>query len=54
MLLIGGCRSANNYVEKGNALFAIGNFAETSLNYRKALQKDPKYGEAYYRLGSPS
>jgi tetratricopeptide (TPR) repeat protein len=51
ILLFNGCRSARNYFEKGNALFDRGDYAEASLNYRKALQKDPKYGEAYHRLG---
>lgn len=32
-------------------MFAQGHFAEANLNYRKALQKDPNYGEAYYRAG---
>jgi tetratricopeptide (TPR) repeat protein len=46
-----GCRSASHYVDRGNGLFDRGEYAEASLNYRKALQKDPKYGEAYHRLG---
>jgi tetratricopeptide (TPR) repeat protein len=39
------------YVSKGNKLYDAGKFADASLNYRKALQKDPNFGEAYYRLG---
>jgi tetratricopeptide (TPR) repeat protein len=49
--LLSGCHSAKSYLEKGNALFAQGQFAEATLNYRKAIQKDPGFGEAYYRAG---
>jgi tetratricopeptide (TPR) repeat protein len=49
ILLLAGCRSAGSYLEKGNTLFARGQFEEASLDYRKALQKDPTFGEAYYR-----
>jgi tetratricopeptide (TPR) repeat protein len=40
-----------NYIAKGNALFYVGKYEEASLIYRKAIQKDPSFGEAYYRLG---
>lgn len=45
------CNTKRGYVEKGNALFKQGRFDEAGLNYQKAIQKDPNYGEAYYRLG---
>lgn len=51
VLLLDCGRSATSYLDKGNALFARGEFAEASLNYRKALQKQPSSGEVYYRLG---
>ena len=51
IFFLNGCWSASSYLAKGNGLFAKGEFAEASLNYRKALQKDPNSGEAYYRLG---
>src|ERR1700693_1858058 len=41
----------SGYLEKGNRMFAAGKYAEASLNYRKVIQKDPQFGEAYYRLG---
>src|ERR1700679_3246012 len=50
MLGISGCRTAESYIGKGNTLFKDGKFAEAELNYRKALQKDPNSGEAYYRV----
>ena len=49
ILVLAGCRSAASYLEKGNTVFARGQFEEASLDYRKAVQKDPTFGEAYYR-----
>jgi tetratricopeptide (TPR) repeat protein len=42
---------AKSYVEKGNVLFQQGKYEAAALNYRKAIQKDENYGEAFYRLG---
>jgi len=44
-------KSPQSYVDTGNKFFEEGNYAEASLSYRKALQQDPKFGEAVYRLG---
>jgi tetratricopeptide (TPR) repeat protein len=45
------CRqSLQSYLTKGNQLFDSGNNEEAILNYKKALQKDARFGEAYYRL----
>src|ERR1700722_11838300 len=49
LLLLAGCRSANNYLERGNAAFQRGKYEEASLNYRKAVQKDANFGEAYHQ-----
>jgi tetratricopeptide (TPR) repeat protein len=38
------------YLENGNRYFAKGKFKEASIMYRNALQKDQRYGPAYYRL----
>lgn len=47
-----GCgKSATQYVDRGNQLFASGKYADATLNYRNAIKKDPVSGEAYYRLG---
>src|SRR5258708_27993383 len=43
--------SKQSYVSKGNKLYDSGKYDDASLNYRKAMQKDPNFGEAYYRLG---
>src|SRR5882757_6451111 len=40
------------YVEKGNKLFDSGKYADAEINYQKAIQKDPNFGEAYFRLGT--
>ncbi len=50
--LVTGCiATKQSYVAKGNKLYAAGKYEDASINYRKAIQKDPKFGEAYYRLG---
>src|SRR5262245_1662933 len=38
------------YMQNGNKYFEKGKYKEASIMYRTALQKDAKYGEAYYRL----
>ncbi|HTT61041.1 MAG TPA: tetratricopeptide repeat protein [Bryobacteraceae bacterium] len=38
------------YLENGNKYFARGKYKEASIMYRNALQKDRRYGLAYYRL----
>jgi tetratricopeptide (TPR) repeat protein len=42
---------AQRYLENGNKFFAKNKFKEASIMYRRALQKDLRFGEAYYRLG---
>ena len=47
-----GCTiTKQGYVAKGNRFFAAGKYQDAVINYRKAIQKDPNFGEAYYRLG---
>src|SRR5665213_177850 len=41
---------ARRYVENGNKFYEKGKFKEASIMYRRALQKDLRNGEAYYRL----
>src|SRR5260221_1587669 len=38
------------YLQNGNKYFERGKYKEASIMYRTALQKDQKFGEAYYRL----
>ena len=46
------CRqSPLQYVAKGNTFFTAGKYEDAIINYKKAIQRDPKFGEGYYRLG---
>ena len=51
LLLLSSCRRATDYLERGNKFFTASRYEDAILNYRKAIQKDRKFGEAYYRLG---
>ena len=42
---------AQRFLENGNKFFAREKYKEAAIMYRKALQKDLRYGEAYYRIG---
>jgi tetratricopeptide (TPR) repeat protein len=55
-LLVSACSrdpkvQAQRYLDNGNKFFAKAKYKEASIMYRRALQKDLKFGEAYYRLG---
>ena len=53
LLLAGGCsRNPHYYFDKANKLAADGKPDEALLMYRKAIQRDDNFGEAYYRMGS--
>ena len=39
------------FLELGNKYYQSGKYKEASILYRKALNEDRRYGEAYYRLG---
>ncbi|MBZ5610602.1 MAG: tetratricopeptide repeat protein [Acidobacteriia bacterium] len=43
-------KSARQYVDRGNQLFAAGKYEDASINYRNAIKKDSTFGEAQYRL----
>ena len=58
-LLVSSCSrdpkaQAQRYLDDGNKFFAKAKYKEASIMYRRALQKDLKFGEAYYRLGLTS
>ncbi len=36
---------------KAIAFYAAGKYEDAIINYKKAIQRDPKFGEGYYRLG---
>src|SRR5215469_1524909 len=39
------------YLEMGNKYFDRANYKSASIMYRRALEKDKRYGAAYYKLG---
>ncbi|MDQ2944951.1 MAG: tetratricopeptide repeat protein [Acidobacteriota bacterium] len=43
--------SSRRYVDNGKKYFDRGKFKQASIMYRRALQKDPRNAEAWYRLG---
>ena len=48
---LSGCgHSAAQYLSRGNQFFDSGKYDDAAINYRNAIKKDPKSGEAYYRL----
>jgi len=56
LLLLAACNTdpkaaSRKYVDNGNKYFNRGKFKEASIMYRRALNKDARYGEAWYRLG---
>lgn len=56
LFLLGACNTdpkvaAKKYVENGNKYFNRGKYKEASIMYRRALSKDMRSGEAWYRLG---
>lgn len=52
---LSGCGTNKEaYLARGNKLYEAGKYEDAALNYRKAAQKDPTFGEAYYRLGLAS
>jgi tetratricopeptide (TPR) repeat protein len=44
-------QTSQQYVAKGNASYEAGKYDEAIINYKKAIQRDAKFGEGYYRLG---
>ena len=56
LLMLASCSrdphvQAQRYVDQGNKFFAKSLYKEAAIMYKKALSKDQKFGEAYYRLG---
>src|SRR5437660_10192572 len=43
--------ASKKYVDNGNKYFNRGKYKEASIMYRRALAKDARYGESWYRLG---
>src|SRR5579872_2518732 len=49
-LTVGCQQTPKVYLDKGNELYKIAKYDEAILNYKKAIQKNDRFGEAYYRL----
>jgi tetratricopeptide (TPR) repeat protein len=45
------CRSSSHYIDIADRSFSAGLYDDAALLYKKAIQKDTRNGEAYYRLG---
>ncbi len=55
-LLLAACgwnplASKEDYLARGNARFEEGKFGDAVIEYQKAVQRDPNFAEAYYRMG---
>jgi len=51
VLAVGCGHNARYYTDAGNTLYGQKKYEDASINYRKALQKDPAAGDAYLGLG---
>ncbi len=55
IFLLAGCTHdprvlKREYLDKGTAYFAKGKYAEAAIEYQNAIQIDPKFAQAHYRL----
>jgi tetratricopeptide (TPR) repeat protein len=52
LLLSAACGlTARKAFDRGTKLYEKGHYAEASIEFRSAIQKDPNFGEAYLKLG---
>ncbi len=55
LLLLAACSGGpERSLERGKALFAEGKFEDAAIEYRKAMQKNPQSGAAFYGLAQAS
>jgi tetratricopeptide (TPR) repeat protein len=46
------CRQTpQQYLARGNAFYEAGKYDDATINYKKAIQRDARFGEGYFRLG---
>jgi tetratricopeptide (TPR) repeat protein len=51
-VLLTSCKhSSSHYYDRANQLFSGGQYADAAINYRKAIQANASYGDAYAGLG---
>ncbi|HBY59517.1 MAG TPA: hypothetical protein DEH78_06815 [Solibacterales bacterium] len=52
LIFLASCASSpESMVSAGNKFFDQGKYEDALLQYRRAMQKSPNYGDAYYRAG---
>src|SRR4029453_13141344 len=56
LVVAGGClrdpeKAKKEYLEKGNRYVSQQNYDAAVIEYRNAIQQDPKFGLAYLKLG---
>jgi tetratricopeptide (TPR) repeat protein len=50
-IISAGCGATPEaYLQRGNRFFDAGKYDDADIQYRKAIQKQPTFGEAHYRL----
>jgi len=50
-IISAGCGTTPEaYLQRGNRFFDAGKYDDADIQYRKAIQKQPSFGEAHYRL----
>jgi tetratricopeptide (TPR) repeat protein len=51
LAVVGGCaKSAQQYFDSGNRYFAEGKYKEARVEFLNAVQKDPRFGDAHFKL----
>lgn len=56
LIVLSGCSfspeaAKRRYLEKGDKYYEQGKYREAIILYRNAIKKDPRFGEAYFKLG---
>src|SRR5579864_8110252 len=51
VLTVGCGKNPQKYVDEGNRFLQAHKYADASINFRNAIQKDSNFAEAYYGLG---
>ena len=50
--LLANAQSDRQLIRQGNKQFRAGNYAESEVLYRKAVEKNPRNSQAYFNLGN--
>ena len=52
LCLVACGKSAAQYIDRGNQLYAAGKYGDATLNYRNAIQEEPEFGRSILPSGS--